>query len=553
MSDNAKPRKQLGELLKEKGIIHDGHIGFTVQEQKVSKEKFGEVLLRLSFVTEYDIATSLAEQEGLSYLDISHISPSEKLLKMFPKNLCLNNLMIPVAVKDQSIDIACAFVPGQALIQLVSRQSGLRPNFYIAEQKKILNTINKLYYFAENPIEKQIENEVVALSQDVEMSKGTEDLSKLILHLAVKMRASDIHIRPMEKSTNIAFRIDGVMRSIFSLPVVFNRVVSSLKMKAGMDIAEQRLPQDGRFSVGILNSTYDFRVSTIVCPNGENMVIRILAQQSSIMGMAQLGFFEDDVKKVNKMFDEPHGIVLLTGPTGSGKSTTLYAGIRCLNLLDKNVVTVEDPIEFHIPLLRQTQVNEKAGYNFSNAIRYFLRHDPDIILVGEIRDPATAATAVSAATTGHLVLSTLHTNTAIGAIPRLNDLGIKHYMISDSLLGTVSQRLIRRICSNCKEEYVPSEQEKKYIRDMDVKKLWRGKGCDTCSKTGYLGRTLIYEIFTIDRELSEMIAHESDVPSILKTAKSKGFEDVFDVAIKKIKMGVTDYNEIARVLGQARH
>jgi len=551
--NNKIKRKPLGELLKEKGLIRDEHIKFAIQEQKITKEKVGEILVRLCFITEYDVVSTLAEQEGIPYLDVDQVLPKKDVLRIFNKGLCLNNVFLPLRVEDNTIEVASPFASDERLAQLISRHTGLRPKFYFAEKMKVLNAVNKLYYFVENPIEKLIENEVRLLSQDVEMARGMETLIRYILHLAVKMRATDIHIRPMEKSTNISFRVDGVMTSVLSLPADFNRIISSFKMKADMDIAEQRLPQDGRFSATILNSGYDFRASTIVSPYGENLVLRILPMESALMGMGQLGFFAEDIKKVEEMFNEPFGILLLTGPTGSGKSTTLYAGIRSLDLLKKNVLTVEEPIEYSIPLLRQTQVNEKAGYTFANAIRYFLRHDPDVILVGEIRDSETAATAVTASTTGHLVLSTLHTNSAIGAIPRLRDLGIRPFLIADSLIGVVSQRLVRRICNNCKEEYRPSEQELIYLKDPSIRKLYRGRGCEVCNGSGYFGRTLVYELLVVDKELSRLIDQEAELNIISKKAKEKGFVDIFAVTVAKVKQGITTAEEAVRVLGHVRY
>jgi general secretion pathway protein E/type IV pilus assembly protein PilB len=384
------------------------------------------------------------------------------------------------------------------------------------------------------------------------MAMGLENLIKHILHLAVKMRATDIHIRPMGRSVNVSFRVDGVMTSVLSLPPSLHRLVPSLKMKADMDIAEQRLPQDGRFSTTILNNSYDFRVSTVVTPQGENMVLRVLPTESAVMGMVQLGFFEEHIQIVENMFDEPFGIILLTGPTGSGKSTTLYAGIRSLNLLQKNVITVENPIEYDIPLLRQTQVNEKAGYTFANAIRYFLRHDPDVILVGEIRDQETAATAVSASSTGHLVLSTLHTNSAIGAIPRLRDLGVRPFLIADSLIGVVSQRLVRKICNGCKESYTPTDSDKAYLKDPSITELYRGKGCEMCNGSGYFGRTLVYELLTVDSDLSLLIDQEADMSMIAEKTRESGLVDIFDITVAKVKQGITTTEEAVRVMGNIR-
>jgi type II secretory ATPase GspE/PulE/Tfp pilus assembly ATPase PilB-like protein len=546
-------KKPIGVLLKERGLIRDEHIEYALQEQKITKEMLGQLFERLGFVTEYDVIATLADQTGVPFKEVDEVIPEEAILKIFNKNLCLNNTFLPIRKVDKFIEIAAYDVSDDKLGHLIARQSGLIPRLFIAEKKKIINAINKFYYFLENPIEKLIETEVKILLQDVEMARGMDNLIKYILHMAVKMRTTDIHVRPMQKAINIAFRIDGVIKSMLSLPSSLSRLVASIKMRADMDIAEQRLPQDGRFNENILNTPYDFRVSTIVSPYGENMVLRILPIDSAIMGMAQLGFFDDHINIVEKIFNEPFGIILLTGPTGCGKSTTLYAGIRCLNLLEKNVMTVEDPIEYDIPLLRQTQVNAKAGYTFATAIRYFLRHDPDVMLIGEIRDEETAAAAVTASTTGHLVLSTLHTNDALGVIPRLKDLGIRPFLIADALIGVVNQRLVRKICNSCRKAYEPDNSERAYLKDPSITKLYSGGGCEICNGSGYFGRTLVYELLSVNRDLAMLIEKEVDMSRLSAKASEFGHIDIFSVMVEKVKQGVTTYEEAVRILGSIRH
>ncbi len=543
-------KKPIGVLLKEMNLITEEHIQFALSNQKITGERLGELLERLCFVTQYDIAQALSEQEGIPYIDVDEILPEQSVLRLFNKNLCLTNNFLPIRITDKIIDVTTPTVSNEKVSQLISRHTGLSPRFFISEAKKITNAINTSYFFIDNPVEKLIDNEISLLSRDPELARGMDNLIGHILHLAIKMRATDIHIRPMEKSINVALRVDGVMTSVLSLPRAFKRIIASLKMRADMDIAEQRLPQDGRFTANILNNDYDFRVSTIVSPYGENIVLRILPMGVALLGMTQLGFFEKDIEQVENLFREPFGIVLLTGPTGSGKSTTLYAGIRRLDLLKKNVLTVEDPIEFSIPLLRQTQVNEKAGYTFTNAVRYFLRHDPDVILVGEIRDSDTAATAITASTTGHLVLSTLHTNSAVGAIPRLRDLGIRPFLIADSLIGVISQRLVRRICNGCREKYEATDEEKRYLRDPSLTTLYRGRGCQLCNGSGYFGRTLVYEMLTVNKKISLLIEKEREVGEIIATAKAEDkFIDIFDTTAAKVKEGITTVEEARRVLG----
>jgi len=546
------PKKRIGELLKDRGVITEDHIKYALQVQKVTGDMLGETLEKLGFVTETDTVKALAEQSHIPYLDLDSVLVDSEILKKFNKQICLTNLFLPFQRVDGDIKVAAYNIQDEKLGRLISKRTGLAPQIFIAERTRIINAINKFYYFLENPIETQIETELKLLSQDIEMARGTDKFIQLLLHLAIKRRATDFHIQPMKESINISFRIDGVMTPIISLPSGLDRIITSLKMKADMDIAEQRLPQDGRFSASILNNPYEFRASTTVSPHGQNMVLRILPMQTTFVGMEQLGFFEEHIHILDKMFCEPFGIILLTGPTGSGKSTTLYAGIRRLNLMEKNVMTVEEPIEYEIPLLRQTQVNAKAGYTFANAVRFFLRHDPDVMLVGEIRDKETAAAAITASTTGHLVLSTLHTNTAVGVIPRLKDLGIQPFLIADSLVGVVSQRLVRKICANCRTAYQPSDQEKTYLKQPDLTELFRGAGCEICGGTGYFGRTLVYELLTIDQQLAGLIGQNADMGLIEEKYKNNGFVDIFSITAAKVTQGITSTEEAGRVLGQIR-
>jgi type II secretory ATPase GspE/PulE/Tfp pilus assembly ATPase PilB-like protein len=547
-----KKKKPLGQLLLEKGLVTQKHIDYALQAQKTTGEYMGEVFGRLGFITEHDTIQALAEQNRLPYQDVDTALPDKQTLELFNKNFCLKHVFLPIGIHDGKIDIVTNDISDPRIGRTILRQTGLNPRFFVAEKSKIINAVNKFYYFLENPVEQLIQHEVNLLAQDVEMARGMDKLISHFLHQAVKMRATDIHLQPLGRTIDISFRIDGVMMPVCSLPAELKRLITSLKMKADMDIAEQRLPQDGRFTATILNNAYDFRVSTLVSPQGENMVLRVLPMESSIMGMEQLGFFDEHVKLVSHMFKEPFGIILLTGPTGSGKSTTLYAGIRKLNLLEKNVLTVEEPIEYNVPLLRQTQVNERAGYTFSSAIPYFLRHDPDVILVGEIRDEETAATAVTASTTGHLVLSTMHTNSSVGAVPRLRDLGVRPFLIADSLIGVLSQRLVRKVCVACRQPYTPRPWEKHYLGKAAPEHLYRGKGCEICSGSGYFGRTLIYEILTVNRRMANMIEAGAQVADIIAVARKHGFVDMAAVMRRKVAQGITTTEEAVRILGTIR-
>ncbi|MBF0270799.1 MAG: type II/IV secretion system protein [Magnetococcales bacterium] len=549
MAEAEKVTKQIGELLKEKGLIIDSHIELALQDQKVTRERVGEILERLGFISQYDIATTIADQDGRKYVDVDQKRPSPESLRLFNIQACMAHKFLPYFNDAKEVIVVTYSDDVDGLEKFIARATGLRPRVRQGEKSKIINAIQYYYYFLENPVERLIQKEIQLLAADRDGVRSLDSFVNHLLQLAVKARASDIHIRPMDMSISVAFRVDGVMRAQFALPLTFKRLTSTLKMKAGMDISEQRLPQDGSFSEMILNNQFDFRVSSTVCPYGENLVLRLLPAKGDFMGMRQLGVFDEDLDLMTEIFNEPFGIVLLTGPTGSGKTTTLYAAVRRLNLTEKNILTVENPIEYRIPLIRQTQINVKAGYTFASAIRYFLRHDPDVILVGEIRDTETAQTAVSASETGHLVLSTLHTNTALGAIPRLRSLGIPNFMLADSLVGVVSQRLVRKICPGCKEEYHPSAEELAYLRDPEITTLWRGRGCEDCHHSGYMGRTLIYEILRSNRELAGMIGRDVDVDTMEESAIKHGYRTIFHCASRKVKLGQTTVKEVIRVLG----
>ena len=444
----AKPKpKPMGTILQERGLVGPGHVKMVLQDQRVTKERMGEILTRLGLVSPYDIASIVADQTGFPYVNVDDVVPDSDVLRLFNLNVCKKNSFLPLKRKDREITVVTSNDEIGGLTALISRTTGLQPVIKIGEKSKIENAIQYYYYFLDNPVEKQLEQQIRLLSSDQDGARSMDLFINSLFQLAVKKRASDMHIRPMDQTISIAFRVDGVMQSQLAVPPSFKRLITIIKMRADMDIAEQRLPQDGTFSETILNSRYDIRVSTTICPFGENVVMRILSTKGDFMGLGQLGIFPEDVELIGEIFNSPHGIILLTGPTGSGKTTTLYAAVRTLNLIEKNVLTVENPIEYRVPLIRQTQINVKAGYTFASAIRTFLRHDPDVILVGEIRDNETAETAVSASETGHLVLSTLHSNTAIGAIPRLRSLGIASFMLAEVMVGVISQRLVRRICS----------------------------------------------------------------------------------------------------------
>lgn len=549
---------RLGDLLKERGFIDDEHIRYALQAQKVTREKLGSVLTRVGIVSEYDLASTVADQLGLKYLNLNTVQPDDNILRRFNRNLCLNLRIFPVrATGDKRLITATSDLPDQQLEQAVMRASGMRPLFFMAEESRVVSSVYNFFYFLENPVESLLQREIDILTQDSTMTVSPDNFIQYLLLLGVKKRSTDIHIRPMANGISIAFRIDGVLTNEMFVSPQMGRVITALKLVAGMDISEHRLPQDGRWTANLLERRYDIRASTLVTPFGENMVLRLLSQEKASFSLANLGFMEEDVAALQEAFEEPFGIVLLTGPTGSGKSTTLVAGLMSLDLLGKNVLTVENPIEYLVPLARQTEVNEAAGYDFTNAMRYFLRHDPDVILIGEMRDEQTAKTALTAATTGHMVLSTLHANTALGAVPRLRGLGLDNLTLAESLVCVVSQRLVRTVCPNCAESYTPTDEELDYLgierSVLPEGGFSKGRQCEACGFTGYMGRTLVYEILLLDKDLREMLERDATIADISRAALDKNFRSMFEIGVQKVLLGLTTVEELRRVLGRTRY
>ncbi|GEK07884.1 GspE/PulE family protein [Pseudoalteromonas peptidolytica] len=542
--------KTLAELLLSAGAIKQDELDFALQEQVITGEKLSEVLERNGFVSQRALAQQLATLLKLPYIDLAHYIPEPEALKKFNFNLCKGSQFIPLKCDERTLTIATSNENIDGLRALVYKYCQLHLDIHLAEKGVIQKLLHNHYFYLNNPVEKILQDEIDHLIADKESVRTLDTLLTNILRFAVKKRATDIHIRPMEKSISVAFRVDGVMRSAFALPKELSRLTSTIKMRASMDIAEQRLPQDGSFEVVVNGLSYDIRVSTLGCPYGENLVARILPREVELRSLSQLGFLPEHLGLIESMFNKPSGIILLTGPTGSGKTTTLHAGLSSLDMLKKNIVTVEDPIEYRLPLARQTQVNEKAGYGFADAIRHFLRHDPDVILVGEIRDNETAHTAVTAAETGHLVLSTLHTNDVMGVIPRLRSLDISNHMIADSLVGVVSQRLVRKNCRHCSEEVQSTAEEMQYLGLDKPVVLTKGAGCEACGHTGFLGRVPVYEIMSVDKSLCHLIELNKPVSELYAHAKAGNYVSMHSVATSLVLNGTTTVDELQNLVAK---
>ena len=542
-------RKPIGQLLKEKGYVSEAHIKFALKEQQATGERLGEVLSRLGLVTDFEVAKVLAEQSGYPFLDLRNVKPEPRALMKVPPNLARENEVLPFRLKGLVLHVAVADPYNTRIFDLLTRVSHCQLKIYVASRSEIKRTIEWYYYFLQKPPEEEINRVVERLKRNPAAEINVEELLNNILIYAISLRATDVHLTPSEKSCRVYYRLDGLLELYFVFPAALHpRLIGAIKVRAGMDIAEQRRPQDGRMRFEFLGEEYDFRISTVRATHGENMVIRILPVQATVLHLSSLGFEEREIKQLELLFTKPYGMIIVTGPTGSGKTTTLYSALRLIDVISKNVLTAEDPVEYSFPLIRQTQINEEIGYTFAAAIRHFLRQDPDVILVGEIRDEETATMAVRAALTGHLFLSTLHTNDAISAVERLRDLGVKDNLLAGSLLGVTAQRLLRRICPHCKEEYKPPEE---LLRRYQLPKrtYFRGKGCSMCRGTGYAGRFAVTEIFYVSPEVRELIAQGAPYTEILKVARKEGFVSLLEAAKRKVLAGETTIEEMARVIG----
>ncbi|MCU0575910.1 MAG: GspE/PulE family protein [Desulfobacterota bacterium] len=541
-------KKRIGDLLKDEGIISDREIGLALLEQRATRERVGDILLRLGLVTQTELAQAIAKQFGIEFIELRHFTPAKDALSSLPVQFARDNSVLPIGVEDSTLSIATSEPDNAKLQDLASRISKKRIRCVAASPSQIQKHIEKDYYLLEHPIDEEIDQQLEHAKfnpHDVD----TEKLVRLLLMSAINSRATDIHITPTTKTTQIHYRIDGILYPFYTFPVeLHSRVISTLKVKAEMDISEQRKPQDGRLSFDFLNESFDIRVSTLRVTHGENMVMRILASSEELYNIRNLGLENDDITRLRDLLHKPYGMVLVSGPTGSGKTTTLYAALREISSIEKNIVTVEDPIEYQFPLIRQTQVNEKAGYVFSSAVRAFLRQDPDVILIGEIRDSDTATMGLRASQTGHLVLSTVHANDSSGAVPRLKDLGMKDYMISSALICVIAQRLVRALCPHCKQAYVSGEEEQRLFGITPGTTVYAPVGCPRCIKTGYLGRLMVAEILVVSKDIERLISTGAHPFEIKEKAIEQGMVTLSGDGVRKILSGMTSFAEVWRVL-----
>lgn len=549
------PPLKLGELLQQKGLLKDSQFNIALAEQAITNERLGETLIDLGFVSSADISQCLAEQADLPFLDITGYNISEGVLRIVHRDMAQNMRFLPLSIDEGVFTIGITDPANLMAIDKAANIGGKPPKVCMIDPALFQETLEKAYYFLENPILQGIERLKNILKNKVSPEGG--DIASLldyILQDAIRRNASDIHITPTSKTLHINYRIDGVIQQGHCLPKnVLTGIVSRIKVMARLDIAEKRIPQDGAFTFTFLKRGNEMRVSTLPTINGEDIVIKVINSSSSLLRTHNLGFDEEDINLLKHLFSKPSGLILIVGPTGAGKTTTLFASLREMDLLEKNVITIENPVESRLSMVKQTSVSDKVGYSFSVAGKSFIRHDPDVILVGEITDEENAKVVLGASITGHLVLSTLHTDDAVSTIHRLDDFNIERFAISSSLLAIVGQRLVRKICLNCKAEYgfKPGELDKIGFSDLEgnVKKAYRGKGCSICNNTGYIGRTAIGEIFVVDDDIRGLISSGAPISALREAAVGKGMKTIRDNGIKKAVEGITTLEEVVRVIG----
>lgn len=556
----SQTNSDIGAKLLEKKVISDDQLAIALKEHSRfnGAKTVGAILIELGFVSEGALGEILNESSGIKKFDIKSTIIDAKLVKKVPKEFALHNKLIPVSYSADSITIGMVDVFDIVAVDQVRRF--FPPNFHInpvyVAETDIIAAIDQ-YYGYEMSIEgvlHEIEGGNSKIFDETQLKGDYKSpmvrLVDGILTDALHRGASDLHFEPEDLFLRIRYRIDGKMIQIRSIHKDYWSAISvRIKIMSGMNIAESRKSQDGRINSEILGRKIDFRVSTQPTIHGENIVMRILDEKQSILTLEKLGFSESSLKIIKRMVQRPEGVIILTGPTGSGKTTTLYTILNYINSIDKNIMTLEDPVEYRLPLIRQSNIRSDIGMDFAAGIKALLRQDPDVILVGEIRDKETAITAIQAAMTGHQVYSSLHTNDALGAIPRLMNIGVPNYLMSGSLIGVVAQRLARKLCVHCKKEAPIDVFEKRLLgsKYSSIDKLYKAVGCEKCNG-GYKGRIVICEILSFDRELDELVNNQASRKEMLTYLSQHGFVPMVEDGLQKVIAGITDLKELMRVV-----
>ncbi len=561
MTGQQNPRR-IGEVLVAKGLVSKDQVEIALTEQRRTNQHLGKILVRMGFVTEGVIRDVVGGVLGQASIDLNRVVVDGDTVQLIPKDVALRYHVLAISFDDARKQLTLAMgdtfnvVALDKVRALVGSDVELRP--FLAGEAEIEKSIDQFYGFelSVDGILREIETgEIDYQSLEGESDEYSQPVVRLVNALladAVKRGASDLHFEPEQEFLRIRYRIDGVLRQIRSLHRNYwSALAVRIKVMSGMDIAEMRAPQDGRFSLSLTGRPIDFRVSTLPTTHGENIVLRVLDRQKGIVPLEGLGLHDDLLSILRIMIARPEGIVLVTGPTGSGKTTTLYSMLMHLNDEAVNIMTMEDPVEYPMSMIRQTSVNEAVKLDFANGIRTMLRQDPDIILVGEIRDEDTAEMAFRAAMTGHQVFATLHTNSAIGAVSRLRDIGISAEIMAGNVIGIVAQRLIRTLCTECKEPYKPTKLERQllgiHVTD-EAPTLYAARGCKACDHQGYKGRLALMEILRVDADIDMLVAANAPIRDIVRKAREKGFKTLADDGIRRVIEGVTTLDEVSRVV-----
>ena len=552
--------QRIGRILLDKGLITKEQLDDALREQAVTKHLLGRVLLNKGYVKESVLVRALAEQAKLEFVDVTSTGFDGSVVAKVPGHVCRKYHVLPLRIEDDRLVLAMSD-PGNVLARDdISSLTKMKVRVVISSRSDIDAAIDKAYSAAEDLDE---------LSSELEAPEETEDLSKLkevvedapivkfvnlLITQGIQAGASDIHLEPEETSLRVRFRIDGVLHEeMRSSKHLQSGVISRLKIMSDMNIAERRVPQDGRLSVAVNGRKVDLRVATLPTVWGEKVVMRILDNTTAQLDLSDLGFSGRNFQRYKQSYSKPYGMILVTGPTGSGKSTTLYSTLNVLNRPEVNIITVEDPVEYRLPGISQIQTHRKAGLTFASALRSILRSDPDIVLIGEIRDHETALIAVEAALTGHLVLSTLHTNDAPSAVTRLAEMGVEPFLVGSSLDCVLAQRLARRLCTKCAEEYEPSEQALEEAHfplepGEGIPVLRRAIGCSVCSNTGYKGRVALHEVMTMNEELERLTVERASGKEIERAARDAGWRSLREDGMEKVRAGLISLDEVLRVV-----
>ncbi|MFZ1624435.1 MAG: ATPase, T2SS/T4P/T4SS family [Gammaproteobacteria bacterium] len=555
------PRKQLGEFLVEKGLITHDQLRVALTEQKQSNERIGKVIARLGLVSESVVRDMLAEMLRVESIDLSKVVPDAAAVALLPEDVARRFRVLPVAFDPATRVLTMAMAD---TFDVVARDQVSALLGGHIEIRTLLASDAEIQGAIENFYDRELS--LAAILQEIDSptpgrtpaARNTDNLTQPMVRLidallgdAVRRRASDVHIEPEDGFVRVRYRVDGVLHQVSTIHRKFlAAIVVRIKVMAGMDITETRAPQDGHIALTIGGRPVDFRVATQPTIHGENIVLRILDRRAGIVPLDGLGLPDDQLTLLKMLLARPEGVILVTGPTGSGKTTTLYSILNYRNDESVNIMTLEDPVEYPFPMIRQTSLAEAVKLDFATGIRSLMRQDPDIILVGEIRDEATAEMTFRAAMTGHQVYSTLHTNSALGAIPRLLDIGLKPGVLAGNIIGIVAQRLVRRLCPECKEGYEASDIERRLmgIDTSAAPTIYRSKGCKHCNQVGYRGRMSIMEIVRFDRELDEALAQNKSLGELRAIAAASGFKPLADDGMRRVLSGDTSLDEIARVI-----